>query len=504
MREVELKRYAGPFDTIPFRRYIQSPIGLVPKAGGKMRLIFHLSFKFKNGNESVNFHTPEEICTVRYNDLQHAVKNSMKLDKERTIPGMIFYSKTDLVSAFRVLPLKRSCYKWMILMAVDPKSGEKKYFLDKNLPFGSSISCALFQKFSESLRHITEWVTGKEQMITNYLDDFLFIGKTAEESNFLVRTFLSICEHIGVATAIEKTEFATPVLGFLGLTLNGTNRTLMVPDDKKYKTLNTLKSFIHRKKATVKELQQLAGHLNFLNRAIVPGRTFTRRMYSKFAHITDLSGNKPKNCKLKNYHHINLDEEFRNDCKIWQIFLETASSDCRLQRPYMDLNGPVTKYAETLNFYTDSSANKNLGMGMIFDREWSYAQWEIGYIEQYKPSIQYLELLALVTAAFLWSHKIGNTRVVVHCDNKSVVQMINDGVSRCKNCMHLLRLISLNTLRHGTRLFAIHVEGKLNNLSDSLSRLEFKRFFKHAPKNVKSFPEHLPEEIWPASKLWIK
>ena len=35
MKEVKEDRYAGPFEKIPFDNYIQSPIGLVPKDGGK-------------------------------------------------------------------------------------------------------------------------------------------------------------------------------------------------------------------------------------------------------------------------------------------------------------------------------------------------------------------------------------------------------------------------------------------------------------------------------------
>ena len=31
MKEVKNQRYAGPFEKIPFKNYIQSPIGLVPK-----------------------------------------------------------------------------------------------------------------------------------------------------------------------------------------------------------------------------------------------------------------------------------------------------------------------------------------------------------------------------------------------------------------------------------------------------------------------------------------
>ena len=46
MKEVKEKRYAGPFTEIPYDTYIQSPIGLVPKDGGKdWRLIFHLSYQ---------------------------------------------------------------------------------------------------------------------------------------------------------------------------------------------------------------------------------------------------------------------------------------------------------------------------------------------------------------------------------------------------------------------------------------------------------------------------
>ena len=61
MKEVEAERFAGPFESIPFTNFVQSPIGLVPKAGNQTRLIFHLSYHFKDsGNRSVNECTPKE------------------------------------------------------------------------------------------------------------------------------------------------------------------------------------------------------------------------------------------------------------------------------------------------------------------------------------------------------------------------------------------------------------------------------------------------------------
>ena len=45
MKEVKEKRYAGPYEQVPYEFFIQSPIGLVPKdQGRKTRLIFHLPY----------------------------------------------------------------------------------------------------------------------------------------------------------------------------------------------------------------------------------------------------------------------------------------------------------------------------------------------------------------------------------------------------------------------------------------------------------------------------
>ena len=82
MKEVEAKRYAGPYENIPFKDFIQSPIGLVPKAGGKTRQIFHLSHNFRNGNKLVNHHTPKEICSVKYQDLDFAVRLALRFIKK--------------------------------------------------------------------------------------------------------------------------------------------------------------------------------------------------------------------------------------------------------------------------------------------------------------------------------------------------------------------------------------------------------------------------------------
>ena len=104
IKEIQAKRFAGPFNNIPFEYYVQSPVGLVPKANGQTRLIFHLSYDFKEG-KSINHHIPAELCTVKYCDLDHALLQCLNLLKDDPTQK-IYFGICDIKSAFRLVPLK--------------------------------------------------------------------------------------------------------------------------------------------------------------------------------------------------------------------------------------------------------------------------------------------------------------------------------------------------------------------------------------------------------------
>ena len=150
MAEVTLNRVAGAYnqDNFPLDEYVQSPIGLVPKSEGKTRLSFHLSYKFPNGNRSVNECTPDKYCSVKYNDLDHAIKNCSAFGSQ------VFWAKTDVQSAFWVVPILPKHRFLLVMKAKNPDTGKYQFFVDKNLPFGHSISCLLFQKLSNAVAHI--------------------------------------------------------------------------------------------------------------------------------------------------------------------------------------------------------------------------------------------------------------------------------------------------------------------------------------------------------------
>ena len=389
-------------------------------------------------------------------------------------------------------------------------TGITYYFIDKCLSFRHSISCALFQDFSDALAHITKYLfkiklRAEKSVLMNYLDDFLFASLLQELTDKMMDIFLDMCETVGVPVSKEKTERACNAIIFLGILLDGYLHVLVVPQQKKDRALQLLHQMMDKRSATVRELQGLAGLLNFLYRAIVPGRAFTRRMYAKFSHVLDKNGNRIQGSKLKPCHHIKLDAEFKADCIIWASFLELQDINRTiLCRPFVDIHKTIQ--ADTLQFFTDAAKGKTLGMGGVLHSLSFFAQWEPNYIKLYNPSIEYLELLAICMETFCWSEQLQNQCIIMFCDNESMVTMVNDTMSSCKNCMLLIRKLVLRSLEYNFRIFCRWIKGSSNFKADFLSRMKLEKFRSYVKQHgINTDPDPMPlnMDLWPASKLWL-
>ena len=239
MNKVELGRYAGPFDEPPFEYFVQSPIGLVPKDKGlKTRLIFHLSYP-KTG-DSVNSGVPYEECTVKYPDFDEAVRLCIKEGAGCCV------GKSDMSSAFRHVPMAKDQWWLLVMKAMHPISGQWSYFVDKCLPFGSSISCAIFQAISNAIAWIVEFRSRKPNV--NYLDYYLFAAALKRLCDLQIKMFLQICAEIKFPVALEKTSWGNTVMTFLGMLLDTEKQVIGIPMDKLCKAANWVEYFLDKKK----------------------------------------------------------------------------------------------------------------------------------------------------------------------------------------------------------------------------------------------------------------
>ena len=165
--------------------------------------------------------------------------------------------------------------------------------------------------------------------------------------NNQVKEFLGICELICFPVSLEKTFWGTTKLVFLGLLIDTVNQWVCVPVDKVTKAVELIQSVLQKKskKLTLNQLQKICGYLNFLDRCVIPGRAFTRRLY---AYTT--------NDKLKPHHHIRINAEMRADLTMWLSFLKHPAVYCR---PFLDFSCVLV--ADEIDMYSDASGK--IGMG---------------------------------------------------------------------------------------------------------------------------------------------
>ena len=481
MKEVRLKRFAGPFESIPFDDYIQSPIGPVPKDDGKeVHLIFHLSYPRGNRKTSVNANTDKNKCSVVYPSFDEAIQLCIAEGKSCNL------CKSDMTSTFRNLGMKKSHWRYLVMKCESPIDGKMYYFVDKCLPFGASISCAYFQGFSNALAHFVKWRTKKE--LINYLDDFLFVALMRALCEQQLQVFLDICKTINFPVSLDKTFWGSIKMVFLGLLINTVRQLVMIPAKKVQRARQLIDTVLAKRKIMVKQLQKICGFLNFLGKCIVPGRAFTRRLY---AYSSGLE------YKFKPHYHIKLNNEIRKDLSMWRDCIEHQSI---YSRPFMDFSKDTN--SEVINFYSDASGNSLLGFGGICGNSWMYGQWGPNFMLENEPSIEYLELFAVLASALSWLHRFKNRRITIFCDNQSVVAMINASMSSCKNCLQLLRHFILFSLKINTKVTAKYVASKDNRKSDQLSRLKIDQF-KEENSDSDRYPTPIPDDLWPMDKIWL-
>ena len=188
----------------------------------------------------------------------------------------------------------------------------------------------------------------------------------------------------------------------------------------------------------------------------------------------------------------------RADLTMWLTFLEHPSA---FSRPFLDFSNAII--ADEIDMYSDASGK--LGMGALCQKDWMYIMWPKDFLSKNKPSIEYLELYGVVAGVLTWIHRFKNKRIILFCDNESVVNMINLTTTSCRNCMVLVRILVLKGLIENVRIFAKHIEGVKNVLADNLSRNRLDLFYKNCRikgKIMNEIPTEVPEAIWPVRKIW--
>ena len=459
-KESSLGRIAGPFPLPPLGGMVFSPLGLQPKkAQGQYRVIHHLSYP---KGASVNDGIPDEYSSVKYSSVGQAIHSIVQVGSSS------YLAKTDIQSAFRIVPVNPVDY---------PLLGFKwrgQFYYDKCLPMGCSSSCAIFERLSTAL----EWIIRqkvKEVVVHHILDDFLFIGPTYSSCQSALSIFKHICQEIGVPLAPDKTVGPLQVLDFAGIRLDTVQMQASLPPDKISKFSQSIQDIIKMKSVQLKQIQSLAGMLNFACGVIAPARAFSRRLYNLQIGLS------------KPFHHKKVTQEVRADLKVWNSFLQGYNSKTFFL-DYRFLS------QDLLHLYTDSSST--IGFGGVFGRQWFHGLWSDS---SRGANIALLELYPICLAIKLWGGQLSNKCLQINSDNMAVVHIINNSTSKDPTIMALLRILVLDCMSANIMIRSSHLLGRVNILCDLLSRDQVPKALRLYPQ-LQATPQAIPTE-WELDQL---
>ncbi|MEW8091241.1 MAG: hypothetical protein AB2784_16615, partial [Candidatus Thiodiazotropha endolucinida] len=136
-----------------------------------------------------------------------------------------FLAKTDIQSAFRIVPVHPDAYELLCF------SWEGKFYYDRCLAFGASSRCRIFERVSSAL----EWIALSKlraSAVVKILDDFLFIENAYDGCLQTLQSFLKMCNTVGISIADKKTFPPHTTMTFVGFSLDSLRMETSLPSEK--------------------------------------------------------------------------------------------------------------------------------------------------------------------------------------------------------------------------------------------------------------------------------
>ena len=459
MKDIKLGRKMGPFIHPPLRNFVASPLGAFVKHSNKLRIIHDLSWP---PGRSVNDGISHEDYKVKYISLDDITSIVKSMGPETLV------CKLDLHEAFKTIPVTQNDWELLgSMLHVKDHEGKliPQYYFDTVLPFGCRSSPKLFNEFADALEFIMH--ENGVTMCKHYLDDYCSFGQanTNECANNL-NIMLKTCEATGFEVNYNKVTQPDTIMEYLGIIIDTHKMELRISNERLAEIYSELCIWQSRRSCNKRKLLSLIGKLQFVAGVIRPGRTFIRRMI-------DLS----KSVKYLHY-KVYLNKEFHKDLDWWLSYLHSWNG---ISMFYDEHWLPNT----ALELFTDAS---NIALGGYYGSHWFCLKFE-GTLNFLKDkSINYRELLAIVIAFCTWCSHFSQKRILFHCDNSSVVDIINKGTSKSSDIMELIRTLLFQCALFGCELRAEWIDTKTNFLADDLSRMNIEGF-KHIHKADKNMTD---------------
>ncbi|XP_076078791.1 uncharacterized protein LOC143048808 [Mytilus galloprovincialis] len=234
---------------------IISPMGVIPKTGGGIRLIHDCS---RPEGSAVN-----DFAGNSSKQIFQTLDDATKL-----VTANCYMAKVDLKSAYRSVQISKTSQQVTGFIWTFPDGREFTLF-DRKLPFGSKLAPGIFHRLSQAVRRI---MSRKGFTIVAYLDDFFICEQTKSRCKEALNVLITLLRYLGFAINWSKVVDPCQQITFLGVEIDSSTMEVRLPSDKLAVLKAELLAFTKRSHASKKQLQSLAGKLNWASAVIRGGR----------------------------------------------------------------------------------------------------------------------------------------------------------------------------------------------------------------------------------------
>lgn len=432
-RQLRTEIQEGRYKVCQEKPILISALGAIDKPNGGIRLITDCSQPKNCGavNEYAN-----HIISTKYQTVDDAVNIIRKFDCP-------YLAKVDLKSAYRSVAISRNNYPFMGLKWRFTGDKYFTYFYDIAMCFGSRKAPGIFHTLTQAVRRMMK---RKGYDCVVYLDDFLIIAPSQDECQKGLSTLISLLRKLGFAIAWDKVIAPTMELIFLGININTRTKSLSLPQEKVQQMFTLLASFAKKKRASLKQLQQLAGKLAWCSRVVNIGRIYLQR-------VLDIM--RPLQIST---HKVVLTEEFKKDIHWWIQYLHAFN--CKTYAPII-----------TQEVVIQSDACSQGAGVLIPDFDWMYAMWKCDLPHMSNMHITCKETMAVILGIYRWAPLLRDTLITVETDNVYTKAVMNKGACKNEFIMHHLRYVGWLSVIFNFKINCVHVKGTNNITADCVSRL---------------------------------
>ena len=422
--EISNGRYV-PVNTKPD---ICSPLAAIDKPDGSLRIIQNASIP---NDLSLNDYSDKKV-TVKYQTVKDAL--------DMIVPGS-FCCKIDLKSAYRSVGIRPSQYHMAGLQWKFAGDHEVTYMVDTRLMMGTSKAPSIFHRLSQAVKRCME---KRGYNVVAYLDDFLIVADDYVTCLNGQHALLKLLRELGFSIAWKKVEGPTRKLTFLGIAIDTVNMTVGLPDSKVAELVQVLQEFRTKKRASLKQLQSLAGRLNWACNVIKCGRSYLHNILHTMSSL-----------RLPN-HKARLSKTVFDDIEWWITILNTFPGKQVFHKPSIN----VVQFDAC-----------NTGSGFTYQGDWGYIDWECDIPELTNLHINCKETISAVLAARRWAPMWRDSRVMFMTDSIVARSCIAKGTSKNPLLLPWVRELHIYSVLYNFDIDACWLPGVENQIPDAISRL---------------------------------